>query len=368
MAAKVNCILHGDCINELRKLDEGCVDLAFADPPFNIGYDYDEYDDKRSSVDYLDWSRRWISEVVRVLKPDGTFWLAIGDEYAAELKVLCTRALGLTCRNWVVWYYTFGVHCKGKFTRSHAHLFYFVKNEKRFTFNVDAVRVPSARQLVYADKRANPKGRVPDDTWIIRPEDGNDETAKHRNNQTATRRNGQTAKHRKSGISNPSRARKEAAVATIGAPDILSFVLRPQDVPEAFAADGDTWYFPRVCGTFKERTGFHGCQMPEQLLGRIIKACSNESDLVLDPFAGSGTTLVVARKLNRRYVGIELSKTYVTETRARLKRTRPNEPLTGPENPLTSVANTANGKVRSVTGKRVARRIATQIGEKTLWD
>ena len=368
MAAKVNCILHGDCINELRKLDEGCVDLAFADPPFNIGYDYDEYDDKRSSVDYLDWSRRWISEVVRVLKPDGTFWLAIGDEYAAELKVLCTRALGLTCRNWVVWYYTFGVHCKAKFTRSHAHLFYFVKNEKRFTFNVDAVRVPSARQLVYADKRANPKGRVPDDTWIIRPEDGNGETAKHRNNQTATRRNGQTAKHRKSGISNPSRARKEAAAATIGPPDILSFVLRPQDVPESFAADGDTWYFPRVCGTFKERTGFHGCQMPEQLLGRIIKACSNEKDLVLDPFSGSGTTLVVAKKLNRRYVGIELSKTYVTETRARLKRTRPNEPLTGPENPLTSVANTANGKVRSVTGKRVARRIATQIGEKTLWD
>ncbi|MCH7995914.1 MAG: hypothetical protein IIB57_15920, partial [Planctomycetes bacterium] len=122
---KLNRIIHGDCIAGLKKLGDGSVDLAFADPPFNIGYDYDEYHDKHSSDDYLEWSGRWMKEVVRALKPDGTFWLAIGDDYAAELKVKATRELGLTCRNWVVWYYTFGVHCKMKFTRSHTHLFYF---------------------------------------------------------------------------------------------------------------------------------------------------------------------------------------------------------------------------------------------------
>ncbi len=167
MANDLGRIIQGDCIKKLNGLEQGSVDLVFADPPFNIGYEYDQYDDNRSCEDYLDWSKRWISSVSRVLKPDGTFWLAIGDEYAAELKVLTTRELGLTCRNWVVWYYTFGVHCKYKFTRSHAHLFYFVKDPKKFTFNDMAVRVPSARQLVYADKRANPKGRMPDDTWII---------------------------------------------------------------------------------------------------------------------------------------------------------------------------------------------------------
>ncbi len=161
MGTKLNRIIHGDCLKRLAALDAGCVDLAFADPPFNIGYDYDEYHDKRPCQDYLEWSKRWMSEVQRVLKPDGTFWLAIGDDYAAELKVLATRELGLTCRSWVVWYYTFGVHCTQKFTRSHTHLFYFVKDSKHFTFNADAVRVPSARQLVYGDKRANPKGRVP---------------------------------------------------------------------------------------------------------------------------------------------------------------------------------------------------------------
>jgi site-specific DNA-methyltransferase (adenine-specific) len=232
----------------MEQLPEGSVDLAFADPPFNIGYDYDVYDDRREADDYLDWSRKWISGVIRVLKPNGTFWLAIGDEYAAELKVLCTRELGLHTRNWVVWFYTFGVHCKQKFTRSHAHLFYFVKDPKKFTFNSLDVRVPSARELVYGDKRADPDGRTPDDTWMMAP------------------------------------------VLPPEVPTRDGFVLRPQDIPERFPAESDTWFFSRVAGTFKERQGFHGCQMPEQLLGRIIRGCSNKGDLVLDPFAGSGTT------------------------------------------------------------------------------
>ena len=246
MTENYDQIIRGDCIQELAKLDAGSVDLVFADPPFNIGYGYDEYHDKKTCCDYLSWSREWINAVVRVLKPRGTFWLAIGDKYAAELKVACTsdRALQLHCRNWVIWHYTFGVHCTKKFTRSHTHLLYFVKSSKNFTFNADAIRVPSARQLKYNDKRANPKGRVPDDTW----------------------------------------------------------------------------QFPRVCGTFKERQGFHGCQMPEQVLARIIRACSNEGDLVLDPFAGSGTTPAVAKKLHRRYLGIELSKKYVAGARDRLAR------------------------------------------------
>src|SRR5262245_20392966 len=121
---KVDPIICGDCVKELARLNAGSVDLAFADPPFNIGYEYDQYDDRRACDDYLAWTREWMAEVVRVLRSQGTFWLAIGDEYAAEAKVMATRELGLTCRSWVIWYYTFGVNCKRKFTRSHAHLFH----------------------------------------------------------------------------------------------------------------------------------------------------------------------------------------------------------------------------------------------------
>ncbi|MFL5241072.1 MAG: DNA methyltransferase [Gemmataceae bacterium] len=281
---------RGDCLEGLSQVDPGSVDLVFADPPFNIGYDYDVYDDRSDDEKYLAWTRQWGEAVKRVLKPTGSFWLAIGDEYAAELKVIFQKELGFTCRSWVIWYYTFGVNCTKKFSRSHAHLFHFVKDGKRFTFNAHdpAVRVPSARQLVYADARGNPDGRLPDDTWI----------------------------------------------------------LRPQDLPRGFKADEDTWYFSRVCGTFKERAGWHGCQMPEQLLGRIIRVSSNPGEIVLDPFAGSGTSLVVAKKLGRSWIGFELSANYAAKARARLESTTVGEPLEGAEDPKLSAPPTAAGKRR----------------------
>src|SRR5262249_62110602 len=73
-----------------------------------------------------------------------------------------------------------------------------------------------------------------------------------------------------------------------------------------------------VCGTFKERTG-HPCQMPEALLERIVRVSSSPGHLVLDPFGGSGTTLVVAKRLGRRYLGVELSAEYAARIRERLE-------------------------------------------------
>src|SRR4029450_11972106 len=89
--APLGRIHHQDCIAGMNALPAGSVDLAFADPPFNIGYEYDVYHDSKDYEQYLAWSRDWIAAVHRVLAPDGTFWLAIGDEYAAELKLLAQR-------------------------------------------------------------------------------------------------------------------------------------------------------------------------------------------------------------------------------------------------------------------------------------
>jgi DNA modification methylase len=302
-------IYHADCVAAMQALPAGSVDLAFADPPFNIGYDYDVYDDGQDPETYLGWCKQWIGAVHRVLKDDGTFWLAIGDEYAAELKVLAQREIGFRCRSWVVWYYTFGVNCKYKFTRSHAHLFYFVKNEKQFTFRGDDLenRIPSARQLVYADKRANPQGRLPDDTWIIAPQEAH-------------------------------------GLQPVGVPSASTWVLRPQDLADRFTPGEDTWYFPRVAGTFKEREGFHGCQMPEQLLGRIIRTCSNPGELVLDPFSGSATTLAAAKKLGRNYLGFDLSPDYVQRGRDRLATIHPGDALDGSAEPTMSAPATRYGK------------------------
>jgi site-specific DNA-methyltransferase (adenine-specific) len=286
-----------DCIAGMNKIPAGTVDLVFADPPFNIGYTYDVYEDRLKAEEYLDWSRQWGTAVVRALKPDGTFWLAIGDDFAAELKIMFQQ-LGLSCRSWVIWYYTFGVNCKRKFSRSHTHLFHFVKDPREFTFNTEDIRVPSARQLVYADNRADSRGRLPDDTWI----------------------------------------------------------LRPQDAPESFTPEEDVWYVPRVCGTFKERAGWHGCQMPEKILERIIKACSNPGETVMDPFGGSGSTLITAKKLGRRFVGFELSEEYARRINERLERTAVGDAIVDASSTSKMKApSTAAGKKR----KDVAAAIET---------
>ncbi len=259
-----NQIIQGDSIKLLNEGKGGWADLVFADPPFNIGYLYHGYNDKRNTDDYLKFSKEWMQAVYKALKPNGSFYLAIGDEYAADLAVIARREIGFNMRNWIIWHYTFGQQTKMMFAKSHTHILYFTKSEKDFTFNPDAVRVASARQTTYGDKRANSKGKLPDDTWY----------------------------------------------------------LRPQETPEPFFAEnGDTWNVSRVCGTFKEREGWHGCQMPMGVLNRIILASSNPGDVVLDPFNGSGTTVIAAALLGRDYVGIDQSKEYVAHARKRLEHT-----------------------------------------------
>jgi len=238
----LNKIICGDCIEVLGKVRKPFADLIFADPPFNIGYKYDKYYDKVKSKNYIGWTKEWMAVCKKVLKPHGSFYIAIADEYAANVKIIAD-ALGLFLRNWLIWHYTFGQQTKNKFARSHTHIFYFVNDEKNFTFNDYAVRVPSDRQLIYNDKRANPAGKMPDDVWS---------------------------------------------------------------------------QYSRVCGTFKERTGWHPCQMPESLLKRIIAASSNPGDCVLDPFSGSGTTAAAAYQLDRNYVAVEVSQRYVENAKKRL--------------------------------------------------
>jgi site-specific DNA-methyltransferase (adenine-specific) len=259
---ETNAILQGDCIDTLNKGPEGWVDLIFADPPFNIGYLYDGYDDEKKAEDYLQFSEDWMKAVHRALKPSGSFYLAIGDEYAADLCVIARRKLGFNMRNWIIWHYTFGQQTKKMFAKSHTHILYFTKEAKGFTFNADAVRVASARQIAYADRRANPNGKLPDDTWYLRPKDATEKGY--------------------------------------------------------FENSMDVWNVSRVCGTFKEREGWHGCQMPIGVLDRIIKASSNPGDTVLDPFNGSGTTVVSAALLGRKYIGIDQGEEYVTYARKRL--------------------------------------------------
>ena len=290
MQKLLNKIICGDCIEVLSKITEPFADLIFADPPFNIGYKYDKYYDKVKKKNYIAWTKDWMSACKKALKPQGSFYIAIGDEYVANVKIIADE-LGLFLRNWIIWHYTFGQQTKNKFARAHTHIFYFVNDEKNFTFNDHAVRIPSDRQLIYNDKRANPAGKIPDDVW-----------------------------------------------------------------------DG----YSRVCGTFKERAGWHPCQMPESLLKRIIAASSNQGDCVLDPFSGSGTT-AAAYQLGRNYIGIEISDKYVKKSIKRIaqlnqKHYNNSSLKTGELSELKRLSDDVNIPIKEITAdKKLLEQFTNQF-------
>lgn len=163
---EVNKIYLGDCIEIMRKLPANSIDLIFADPPFNIGIKYDKYNDNLSYDEYYKWSKNWIVETYRILKQNGSIYVAIGDEFVSEINIILKHT-GFYFRNWIIWYYTFGQNQRKKFNRSHTHILYFTKDKEKFKFSSESIRIPSARQLIYNDKRANPSGKIPDDVWVF---------------------------------------------------------------------------------------------------------------------------------------------------------------------------------------------------------
>lgn len=275
-------VIQGDCLQEMAKLPDQIIDLVICDPPFNIGYNaYDAYDDSMPERSYLTWCSRWLQEIWRLLKSTGTFWLVIGDERAAQLKMIAEQHELLTpefrwpkgqrffCRSWCIHYFTFGVAQADNFARSHIHLLYFTKNRQRWTFNAEAVRVPSARQLVYNDKRHNPQGKLPDNVWILLPAD-------------------------------------------------LKLLFTPEE---------DVWLASRVCGTFKERQsrgetgGLRGVpQLPSAIVERMVLVCSSPGGTVLDPMSGTGTTAEVCVHHNRKFIGYELSADCAQLCRKRIEK------------------------------------------------
>lgn len=163
-----NKITTGDCIKGMSKMPPESVDLIVADPPYNIGIDYGDgvKADKLPDADYAAWISEWLSVAVKTLSSQGAIWIICGQEYAGDYQ-LAIRAAGLHWRNTVTWVESFGANCQRKFNRTSRPMFYAVKDPKKFTFNLDALTTPSARQTKYKDKRANQAGKVFDDVWMI---------------------------------------------------------------------------------------------------------------------------------------------------------------------------------------------------------
>jgi DNA modification methylase len=237
----------GDCVEIMRAFPANSIQLITADPPYNLGIDYGgTYRDSHTRQEFRFLIRGWLRAMDDCLAPYGSVYLFMGPKYL-DLMQEEAENVGLHWRNTIVWHNTFGQSQKTKFTPSWTAILYYTKHPQAFTFNREAILVPSERQRKYNDKRAASGGKTPNDVWA----------------------------------------------------------LSPDEFPAAGNPELDVWADNRVCGTFAERAD-RPTQLPSALCERIIRVSSNPGDFVLDPFAGSGSFVIAAYKNDRLGVGIEL--------------------------------------------------------------
>lgn len=206
-----------------------------------------DWDKFESQEQYITWSMEWIREAARILKPTGSLFICGFTEVLADLKHPAMKYFQ-GCK-WLIWHYKNKANLGNDWGRSHESIL-LLRKSKRYTMNIDPIRIPyNEHTLKY-------------------PSHPQAETSQYANGKKCD------------WTPNP-----------LGA--------KPKDVIE----------IPTTCNGMGEKTP-HPTQKPEELLRKMILAASNPGDIVLDPFSGSGTTLVVAEQLGRRWIGCEINPEY----------------------------------------------------------
>jgi site-specific DNA-methyltransferase (adenine-specific)/adenine-specific DNA-methyltransferase len=164
-------IVHGDVLEALASVETDSVDLIFADPPYNIGKDFNGLRDLRDEGEYLDWCREWIDECVRVLSPTGTFFLMSSTQMMPYLDLHCREQLEVLSR--IVWRYdSSGVQARKYFGSMWEPILHMVADQRSYVFNADDIKVEAKtgakRNLI--DYRKDPpqpysNEKVPGNVW-----------------------------------------------------------------------------------------------------------------------------------------------------------------------------------------------------------
>jgi DNA modification methylase len=271
-----NVLYCGDNLEILATMEKESVDLIYIDPPFFSNRHYEiiwgDEAEIRSFEDrwegginvYIEWMKGRVMELHRVLKTTGSMYLHCDWHAGHYLKMMCDEVFGPNnFRNEIIWHYKRWTAGMKDFQRMHDTIFRYCKTNN-FTFN-----------LQYEDYQET---TMKYHKWEI-DEHGNKFYVKHGKKIEPYR-----VYMNKKGVKL-----------------------------------NDVWKLPQIGPIGTERLGYP-TQKPEALLERIIKASSNEGDLVLDAFCGCGTALVVAQKLGRRWIGIDISPSAISLIKRRLNK------------------------------------------------
>ncbi|MHB8442632.1 MAG: DNA methyltransferase [Candidatus Tyrphobacter sp.] len=307
-----NIIYCGDCLDQLRKLPDQCVDLIYIDPPFNSNRDYEvfwgETKEKRGFEDrhestraYIDFMRPRCVELGRVLKKDGAFFYHCDWHASPYVKVMLDQILGENSyRSEIIWKRNTakGLAFKG-FANNHDTIHYyagpgFAWNPTVVAYDMDnldektagkySLRDPDGRRYQLSDL-TNPNHNRPNLTYEF----------------LGVKKVWRWTKERM-------QAAYEAGLVVQPSPGAVPRFKRYLDEQEGRAID-DVWTdIPPLNSQAVERLGYP-TQKPLSLLQRIIGAASEPNDIVLDAFCGCGTALHAAQVLRRQWIGIDISPT-----------------------------------------------------------
>jgi site-specific DNA-methyltransferase (adenine-specific)/adenine-specific DNA-methyltransferase len=245
----INKIHLGDCVIGMQKLPNDCADLVVADPPYNLNKDFGLWNEKEHREDWLPWSRKWLDEVKRILKPGGNVFVYGIHHHLCWIQCYMYE-IGLTYRRQIIWYYENGfAGYSARSLAAHYEPILWFSKSSNYTYHTIREPYKSEERLKY---KITKNGKV----WKPNPE-------------------GRLA--------------------------------------------GDVWRLPTLAGRrFSNEKVNHPTQKPLSISLRLARHFSNEGDLVVVPFAGSGSECLAALMEKRRFIGFELNPAYVELARKRL--------------------------------------------------
>jgi adenine-specific DNA-methyltransferase len=308
-------IYCGDNLEQLAKLPDACVDLIYIDPPFNSNRNYEvfwgetkerrSFDDRHASTQaYIDFMRPRCMRLARVLKPTGSFYYHCDWHASHYVKVLLDQIFGENnFQNEIVWKRSSAHSDSKRYGANHDTILFYTGGTNQWTWNKQ-FSAYSERYLEENYRYSDEKGRFRvSDMTANKP--GGDVSYEW------TTPNGLKVKPYKGRYWAYAKEKMKEMESkgliyyrTTGMPMLKHYLEEMPGVPLQTFWDDIT---PVISGS-EERLGYP-TQKPLALLERIIKASSNENDIVLDAFCGCGTALVAAQNLKRQWIGIDISPT-----------------------------------------------------------
>ncbi len=250
-------IYQMDVIDFLNKLDNESLDLAIVDPPYNMSKD--KWDTFNSEKDYFDFTYKWLNLMIRKMKKSGSFYLFNTPYNSAIILYYLKQYEDIYFKNWITWYKKDGFSStRKKYVNNQETILFYSLNENKYTFNSDDVRQPylSTSRI----EAAKTKGILKNGKRWFPNEQGRlcTDVWEITSQRHLQKQNGKILKQE------------------------------------------------------------HPTPKPIEMIERMILASSNDNDIVLDLFSGTGTTSYVAKKLKRRYIGCELQSEYIEIINKRL--------------------------------------------------